>query len=149
MFADDTSFGVAVFLPHCSFEVEIPRTNIEKSISDIDEYLDGKGVSVEIEERIIEIISNASSISDDMANGLLDAETATAELAYNFVYAFLKKNSNSVSKTRGIIGVVQNDQLYIEGYTDQKSYRDCTDALKGMSANDETEDLTPAKPTLH
>jgi hypothetical protein len=149
MYDEDTSFGIAVFLPNCSFEVEIPRIGIEKSIQQIDEFLDEKGISEEIEERIIEIIGNASNISSDMANGLIDAETATAELAYNFVYAFVKKNKNSIPKTRGIIGVVQNDQLYIEGYTDQKSYRDCTDTLKSMSGSDETEDLTPIKPTIH
>lgn len=149
MYDDTFSLGVAVFLPFCSFEVEISREAIPNTIKEIDGVLDNKGISADIDERIMEIIGNAAAISEDMAQGKIDAEVATSELAYNFVYAFIKKNTDALKNMRGIIGIVQNDQLYIEGYVDQKSYKECTETLKSMSDNDETTDLTPFHPTIH
>jgi lysyl-tRNA synthetase class I len=149
MYEETISLGVSVFLPFCSFQVEISREAIPQTIQEIDNILDKMGIGSDPELRIVEIISNAAALSQEMSEGLIDAEIATSELAYNFAYAFVKKHPESLKTTKGIIGIVQNNELYIEGYKDQKSYQECADILKSMTDNNQAEDFTPFRPTIH
>jgi hypothetical protein len=144
------TFGVAAFLPDCSFEVEIPKDSILESIKDLDELLDKQNIPEA--DKITFVIYASAKTSVDLSKNTIDVETATSELAYNFVYIFAKehKDDSIFDKLRGLVGIVSDadNEFYINGYGDSKSYKECIQVLKETSDLDEEFDITP-KPTIH
>lgn len=149
MYDDDISLGIAVFLPTSSFQVEVSRKDILDTIKEIDDVMDKNNFDQDVEVRTAEIVLNAANISSLMAEGEMEANDAITQISYNFIYVFAKTKPDELKSYRGIVCLIQGDNLYIEGYEDQESYHECTEILKGMAATDEDEDMTPNRPTIH
>lgn len=150
----DYSIGITVFMPDCSFQAEISRQIIPKTIADIDAELAEEGCSDDDESRISAAIWRSMVISSSIADGKIDQEYGVTEIAYSFVYAYVKKSGlESLADLEGIVGCLAEDSIYLNPCVDRKSFEEASEVMRQSAATvmgyDDAVDITPPKPTIH
>jgi hypothetical protein len=146
------TLGLAVFMPNCSFQVELDRDYIDEALEEIDATLNKSNIDQDNDERIFQVMQNALTISIALSNDELDSTTATTELAFSFLYAYKKQVGPVSLKTRGIIGLLSQEYVHFSSCTNASKFQeqvDKTRALHEEVMGDDLIDKTPPKPTLH
>lgn len=149
-----SSVGMTIVLPYCSFQAEIHRDIIPKTISEMDESLTIQGISNDIIDRISAVMIRVVEVSKLLSSGDMEQEDAVSEISFGFIYAFAKKQSiQEIEKLRGLIGCMSDDKLYLHPCIDDETYDKSTEIMKEtaekLGFNVDAEDRTPKKPTLH
>ena len=155
-------FGVTVFLPYCTFQMEIQKNGIEPFYKKIEKYFDDAGIENDVEKRITEAMLDVDSISKLMSEGTVDVEQAAMSLAYKFVYAYVKRHMDHWKDMHAIVGMVRDGKLFIDGYKCLDKYLAVVEVIKELSEGNEfveddtdEEEITELannymiKPTLH
>lgn len=149
----DSSIGMTIVLPYCSFQAEIHRNIIPKTVEEMDDSLSKQGV-VDVVDKISVVMARVVEVSKLLAAGDMDQEEAVSEISFGFIYAFAKNQSlQQIEKMRGLIGCMEDDKLYLNPCPDDETYNKATQLMKetaerlGLEAD--SEDRTPRKPTIH
>ncbi len=146
------TLGLAVFMPNCSFQVELDRDYIDEGLEQIDAALDKLNIEQDYDKRIFEVMQNALAISVALSNDELDGTIATTELAFAFLYAYKKQVGPVSLETRGIIGLLNEEYVHFGSCNNASKFQeqvDKTRALHEEVLGDDLIDKTPPKPTLH
>ena len=153
----DTTIGVTVFLPHCSFQAELSRLDIPKTLAAIEEALSQSGLARRnTTKRISAAVSRSVKASRMVSTGEMSQEDGISEIGYTFLYVYvLEQGAESLQAVRGLIGCLTGNKLYLNPCTDSKSYEKAAEAMRKIAPDvmgydtDEMRDETPKKPTIH
>ena len=151
----DISVGVTIFMPNCSFQAEIVRDAITETINEIDLDLTNKGfTSTDQTNRILNVMTYIIGISALVAKGEIDQEDGISEIAFGFMYAYVKEQgSGDIATLRGLIGCLVNNKLYLTPCMNNESYEKATNIIRESAQEligyDDMIDKTPKKPTIH
>lgn len=143
----DSSIGVCVSLPNCTFKVEIPRSVISNFVIEIDKEF--KNLKDNI-DKVSSIMMHSLDVSKKLIKNDINQETGVAEISYSFIYAFVKeKGFETLKDIRGIVGMLADDKLYLNPCLDEKSFQIASDEMFEMTNENDTIDISPPKPTIH
>lgn len=105
-------FGITVMLPGCAFQAEIGREAIEDTVVYIDDEIDTVTTETDPVARMTFAIMHAVDVSNDLANGDVDHETAVSEIASSFIYGYaIQFGVKEVMGLCGLVGSYANDKV--------------------------------------
>ena len=153
----DTTIGVTVFLPHCSFQAELSRLDIPTTLAAIEETLSQTGLAQRnTTKRISAAVRRCVTASRMISMGEISQEDGISEIGYNFLYVYvLEQGAESLQSVRGLIGCLTDGKLYLNPCKDTKSYDKASIRMMEIASEvmgydpDEMRDETPKKPTIH
>jgi hypothetical protein len=114
--------------------------------------MDESLVDEDDDTRVLEVMQNAMMIGYALGKDEIDETIAVTEMAYSFLYAYVKQNGKVKEQTKGIIGVLTEEYVHFSTCLDASKFQkhvDETSSLHEETMSEELKDVTPPKPTIH